>query len=590
MKAFLAAPLLAAGIAVAATPPTATTHNAGIDALMDFAHVYGVVRYFHPSDSLDRVDWNRFIVYGAQRMGSARDAAEIGPALESLFAAPVADFKVVPKGTPAAPITGDGPLVEWRHLGYGMEPMPPSQPYVSWRTHHKPLHGGDIKGGYFQHQGMAEQVKEDEPILRIAIAGDREALVPVSMPMSATKVGEAQDAKLKALAEQLASVQVETETFSRAQAWANGIAAWNVARHFYPYWSVVPTDWDGVLRKWLAAQPERQSRHELTLQLRRLLAPLDDGQGRIFDKDDKAPRQLLPISVRPLGDRWVVEASMVPDIKAGDIVATVDGRPAANVFAQLMALESGSPQFVRWRAAREFALGPAGRTVAIGVERAGRRITVAIKHESSRFAPLRRPDAIAEVKPGIYYVDLSRFDPNAFAANRDKLAAAKGIVFDARGQPSEPARDVVRYWLTGPDIAQWMILPRFDKPFGRYDTGWSIGWQVEGDGAIAKPKKVLLMDGRAVGYAESLIGYFAGQKTGRIMGERSGGVNGNIDVAQLPGGLYYVFTGMEFTRHDGSVFHREGFAPDEEVVPTIAGLAEGRDELLERALAELSKP
>ena len=564
--------------------------DAQLDALEAFAHAYGVVRYFHPSDSLDRVDWNRFLVFGAQRMESVRDRAEIGPALESLFAAPVADFKVVPSGTPAAPIAGDGPLVEWRHLGYGMEPMPPGQPYVSWRTHHKPLHGGDVKPGFFQHQGMAEQVKAADPVVRIAIAGGLEALVPVSMPMSATKVGEAQDAKLKALAERLAPVQTQPDTYTRAQAWANGIAAWNVARHFYPYWAVVPADWNGALRAWLAAQPERQTRQELTTQLRRLLAPLDDGQGRIFDKDDKAPKQLLPISVRPLGDRWVVEASIVPDIKAGDIVSMVDGKPAARVFAQLMAVESGSPQFVRWRAARELAIGPAGRTVTLGLERAGRRITVAIKHESRRPALMPRPEAIAEVKPGIYYVDLSRFDPNAFAASRDKLAAAKGIVFDARGQPSEPARDIVRYWLTRPDTAQWMILPRFDKPFGRYDTGWSFGWQVEGDGAIAKPKKALLIDGRAVGYAESLIGYFAGQGTGRIFGERSGGVNGNIDVAQLPSGLYYVFTGMEFTRHDGSLLHREGFAPDEEVVPTIPGLAEGRDEVLERAISHLSQP
>jgi C-terminal processing protease CtpA/Prc len=98
------------------------------------------------------------------------------------------------------------------------------------------------------------------------------------------------------------------------------------------------------------------------------------------------------------------------------------------------------------------------------------------------------------------------------------------------------------------------------------------------------------MDGRSVSYAESLIGYFAGQKTGRILGERSAGANGNIDIAKLPGGLDYVFTGMETTRHDGTLFHGEGFAPDEEVAPTIPGLAGGRDEVLERGIAELQKP
>jgi len=584
MKALLAAFLAAAAGTAHAAPPN-------VDALVDFAHVYGVVRYFHPSDSLDRVDWDRFLVHGAERMGAVGDRADVGPALESLFAAPVADFKVVPKGGAAPEIKGDGPLVEWRHLGYGMDPLPREQPYVSWRTHHKPLHGGDVKGGYFQHQGLAEQVKEDEPILRIAVAGDREALVPVSMPMSATKIGADQDAQLKALAAKLEPVALPTDTFSRAQSWADGIAAWNVARHFYPYWKVVPTDWDAVLRKWLQSQPERQSREELLDQLRRLIAPLDDGHGRIVDAKDSRVRQWLPISIRPLGDRWVVEASLVPEyVKPGDVIVAVQDKPAAKYFDDLVALQSGSPQYARWRAAREFEFGTYNTSVKMKLERAGKAYELTLKYGAGSIAAMPRPQPLAEVKPGIYYVDLSRFDKAAFEAAREKLGAAKGIVFDMRGYPASDAQDIVRYWLTGPDTAQWMIVPRFDKPFGRYDTGWSNGWQVGGDASIAKPKKVLLMDGRAVSFAESLIGYFAGQKTGRIVGERSAGANGNIDIAKLPSGLNYIFTGMEITRHDGTVFHREGFAPDVTVAPTAAGLAAGRDEVLERALAEAAKP
>ena len=571
-----------AALPLFAQPPS----DVQLDAAMAFARTYGIVRYFHPSDSLDRVDWSRFLAYGAREMEGVADVAAIGPALESLFAAPVADFKVVPKATAAPAIEGDGPIVEWRHLGYGVDPMPPSQPYVSWRTHHKPLHGGDIKGAYFQHQHAAELVKEEEPVLRIPVAGEREALVPVSMPMSATKIGEAQDAKLKELAARLQAVTLDAGTVTRAQSWAAGIAAWNVARHFYPYWSVLSVDWEAALRAWLAAQPQTQSRDQLRDQLRRLIAPLDDGHGRIADAQDTRARALLPISVRPLGDRWVVEASLVPEhVKPGDVVATVDGIPAARHFDALMALQSGSPQFVRWRAAFEFERDVQGKTVALGLERAGRRVNVTLRYAAGKIAVPIRPDSLAEVRPGIFYIDLMRFDKAAFDAARAKLGAATAIVFDMRGYPSQGAAEIVKTWLTGPDTAQWLIVPRFDKPFAQYDTGWSTGWQVERDASLEKPRKILLMDGRAVSFAESLIGYFAGQKTGRILGERSAGANGNVGIAKLPGGLDYVFTGMKVTRHDGSVFHAQGFAPDEEIVPTIAGLAEGRDEVLERAMA-----
>jgi len=579
MKALLAALLAAAG-PVFAAPPASPPTDAQVEAAMAFARTYGVVRYFHPSDSLDRVDWNRFLVYGAG--GSA--------SLESLFAPIVDGFTVVPKGAPAAPIAGEGPLVEWRHLGYGMEKMPRFQPFVSWRTHHDPLHDGKVKGAYFQHQGLAEQVKADPPIVRIPVGADREALVPVSMPMSATKVSEAQDAKLKALAQAMAESAPGGESFTRAQAWADGIAAWNVARHFYPYWRVVHLDWEAELRQWLAAQPGTQTREQMREQLERLVAPLADGHGRIVDPTDKRPRQLLPIAIRPLGARWVVDASLVPErVRPGDVIAAVNGQAADKYFATLMAMQSGSPQFVRWRAAREFAVGLPDAKVALRLDRGGKAIDETLAFDRTKMVIAPRPEALSEVRPGIFYVDLSRYDQKAFDAALPKLVAARAIVFDMRGYPTQDALNVVAYWITGADRAQWMIVPRFDKPFGEYATGWSTGWQRERNAALEKPAKFLLTDGRAISFAESLVAYFPAQKTGRVIGERTGGVNGNVVAATLPSGLGYLFTGMRVTRHDGSDMHVEGFQPDDVVVPTLEGIRLGKDDVLERALFEATR-
>jgi C-terminal processing protease CtpA/Prc len=46
-----------------------------------------------------------------------------------------------------------------------------------------------------------------------------------------------------------------------------------------------------------------------------------------------------------------------------------------------------------------------------------------------------------------------------------------------------------------------------------------------------------------------------------------------------------VFTGMRVVKSDGSRFHLIGIQPTIPVTPTIAGLAAGRDEVLEAALA-----
>jgi hypothetical protein len=53
----------------------------------------------------------------------------------------------------------------------------------------------------------------------------------------------------------------------------------------------------------------------------------------------------------------------------------------------------------------------------------------------------------------------------------------------------------------------------------------------------------------------------------------------------VPGGFRIPFTGMRVTGHDGKTpHHLAGVQPDVPMAPTVAGLREGRDESLDRAV------
>lgn len=583
MKSLLAATLLAFSAACAAQASSVTPQQ--VEALMALAKTHGVVRYFHPSDSLDQVRWDRFLVHAAGQMAAAPDAAAIGPRLEELFVPIVRGFRAAPPGEAIAVPQGEGPRVEWRHLGYGLE-TDASSPYASWRTHHDPLRDGKTKGGYFQHRAAAEPGVHAEPVMRVAVAPGLEAHVPVSLPMSAAKVDEAQKARLDALDKALASVEVATDTVTRAQAHADGIAAWNVARHFYPYWDAVKLDWEATLRAWLAAQPPSQSRAELRDQLRRLTAPLDDGHVGIADLADKTPRAFLAISIRPVGEQWVVDASRIPEqVQPGDVITAVHGKPAKAWFDERLALLSGSPHHKRWRMRLELLAGPRDATVALKLLRGKRTLEVTLPYTATQFMQGPRPAAIHEVRPGVHYVDVTRFDKAAFDKALETLKGANGIIFDLRGYPGRDAVSLVPYWLTGEDPAQWMFVPRYDKPFAQSTAAWSIGWQAQRNAALEKPVKVLLVDGRTISYAESLAAYFPAQKTGPMVGERTAGANGNVARATLPSAMSFFFSSMRVTLHDGATsMHARGIAPDEPASPTLGGLRAGRDEVLEHAI------
>ena len=96
-------------------------------------------------------------------------------------------------------------------------------------------------------------------------------------------------------------------------------------------------------------------------------------------------------------------------------------------------------------------------------------------------------------------------------------------------------------------------------------------------------------DGRAISYAESCMGIVEHYKMGAIVGGPTAGTNGNINPFTLPGGYHLVWTGMQVLKHDGSRHHGVGILPTVPVARTLTGVAAGRDELLLKAIAVVSK-
>lgn len=105
--------------------------------LVAFARLYGVLRYFHPSDEAAALDWNRFAVLGAHELRGVDDPAAIEAGLAALVT-PFAPSVRLGRPPLAAPrVAGGCGLVAWRHLGPGFEGGGGGA-YRSWRTNRAP--------------------------------------------------------------------------------------------------------------------------------------------------------------------------------------------------------------------------------------------------------------------------------------------------------------------------------------------------------------------------------------------------------------------------------------------------------------------
>jgi hypothetical protein len=371
---------------------------------------------------------------------------------------------------------------------------------------------------------------------------------------------------------------------------ADVVVAWNVLRHFYPYWEEAGVDWDARLHPQLelAAAAEGRSGHRDALRL--LAAAARDGHGGVIDNAAGERRAMLPIQLALVEGRVVVTASAVPgDAPIGSTVTAIGDRSSSELLGEEMRLTSGSRGWRESRALRELVSCAQGSTVTIHLEPAdGRARQAALPCTTSQFVPEPRPDAIAQLAPGIWYVDLTRATRVQIAPMLPALAEGTGIVFDLRGYPTDAGAFILSHLIEAPEADRWMHVPHIAGPFGQVERWQSVGWNLEPATPHLAARRVFLTDGRAISYAESVMGYVGDRKLATIIGDVTAGANGNVAAAQLPGGFTMTFTGMRVTRHDGRTpFHLAGVTPDISLRPTLAGLRAGRDELLERALEVL---
>jgi len=113
--------------------PAASTREIGNTAA--FARLYGVVRFFYPSDAAASLDWNRVAIDGVARIRTAPDVDTLASHLRAMFA-PLGPGIEIVSSLPAFPPPGPStePLVAWRYSGAGAADRITGGAYAAKRT------------------------------------------------------------------------------------------------------------------------------------------------------------------------------------------------------------------------------------------------------------------------------------------------------------------------------------------------------------------------------------------------------------------------------------------------------------------------
>ena len=549
-------------------PPRPLTAR-GLENLRALARLYGYLRYFHPSDGAAAADWEQLAIQAVRTVEEAPDAAALASRLTSVFGGAPPTFRIYPTGTtpPALHFDPAPNVIEWRHTGVGLSG---NGIYSSERVSHPAA---------------------DLDLFRADLPGGVRCLIPRQLytDRSGTFRLRPTDARPAGSGDR---------RFTRL---ADVLIAWNVIQHFYPYFDVVQVDWAQALTTALTSAATDPDATAFLRTLRRMMAALHDGHGRVtMDGDTTA--------ASPVGWDWVegrlivTDASAVPgqNLEPGDAVLAIDGKPVADALHEAQAgISAATPQ---WLLARALGTGlhygqplgaigdgPKSQPLTLEIEpfrQPGTHRTVTLERVDAHPMRERRPEPIAELEPGIFYVDLTRATHAAWQSALPKLEAAAGLILDLRGYPgADFGMAILPYLSDTPMPSAPMHIPVITRPDHQaMDFSSPGGWTLPPEKPYLKARKIFLTDGHAISASETIMAIVEHQHLAEIVGGTTAGTNGNINPFTLPGNYHITWTGMQVLKHDGSPHHGVGIHPTIPASRTRAGIAAGRDEVLEVAL------
>lgn len=368
---------------------------------------------------------------------------------------------------------------------------------------------------------------------------------------------------------------------------------WNYIEYFFPYKYQMDENWDKVLTDMLPRFYAPTSEKDFVLAMREISIKLNDTHAftqmpQLFEYfGDK----FIPADVSFIDGKAIViglkndSLARVSDIKIGDIITKVEGKTIAELLKENRKYVEGSNEPSVLKNAYWTIFN--GKSDAVEVEfiRNGKAVTKSIKRYKYKDLKIQFPDQEKWkiLEGNIGYVNYDALEESDVPALISALNNTNAVIFDNRERPHD-VMYAISDWLN-PEPKEFVkfLDPDVSYP-GRYLWRNEILKCGKRNPEYYKGKVIVLINEKAVSHAEFNAMSLQTAPKVKVIGSQTGGADGANYGFPLIKGFYTSFTCYGVFYPNKKETQRIGIVPDIEVKPTILGIQQGRDEVLERAV------
>lgn len=372
---------------------------------------------------------------------------------------------------------------------------------------------------------------------------------------------------------------------------------WNVVEYFYPYKYQTDENWNEVLKNMIPKFLHSKNKTEYHLAMLEVVVKLDDSHATLYTDpiDDFFGRKFTPAYFNMVEDKLTVTGfyndslARLNDIKIGDVIEKAEGVDVKKIIAGSKKYNRGSNNNVKASHNGFFVLSGATDSIKLTIKRENKEIfknfgRFDMKYLRKQF--FKSKEKYKVLDDNIAYVDMSFLEMKDVDKMMSDLKSTKAIIFDYREYMNFTPYMIARRLIQSKKEFAKFIKPDLSYP-GRFT------WE---QSETISPLKNKYYTGRVVvlvnentqsasEYATMLL------QTGdnvTTIGSQTSGADGNVSYNEFLG-YKSVITGIGVFYPNRTQTQRVGVKIDLVVRPSIKGIQEGRDEILEKALEFVKK-
>lgn len=373
---------------------------------------------------------------------------------------------------------------------------------------------------------------------------------------------------------------------------------WNMIQYFFPYKHLTDKDWSLVLKEYIPKFLNAKDELAYEFAALELIGEIKDTHGNLWRGADRIKEwkgdNFSPVHLRFIENQLVVtdfynpELKEETDLEIGDVITTINGKSITQIIEEKSKYYPASNQPTRLRDLTADLLRSNKNEISLSYTRKNEKMHKQLKlypYDSLNVYRWYRRNNNKSYKlldNNIGYVTLASIKDEDVPLIKEQFMQTKGIIIDIRNYPST----FVPFTLGSYFMSE-------SRPFVKFTKGSTVnpGEFRFGDELIIdheekayKGKLIVIVNEITQSSAEyTAMAFRAGDNT-TVIGSTTAGADGNVSTIYLPGGLRTLISGIGIYYPNGEETQRVGIVPDIEVKPTIKGIRNGKDELLEKAI------